>query len=77
MFDDCQQLSSLKPTDNYTCKHINPHKFQSLNHDENFIMAQTKQNNEFKNLNLHANKILIQLGSKVNSIATHNIMLET
>src|SRR4030065_1168930 len=44
---------------------------------ENFVMSQTKQNQEFKNQNGFLNDTLIKLTSKVDSIATHNKMLET
>jgi len=44
---------------------------------ENFVMGQTKQNQEFKNQTGFLNDSLIKLTSKVNSIVTHNKMLET
>jgi len=44
---------------------------------ENFVLGQTKQNQELKNQTGFLNDSLIKLISKVDSIATHNKMLET
>jgi outer membrane murein-binding lipoprotein Lpp len=44
---------------------------------ENFVMGQSKQNQEFKNQTGFLNVSLIKLTSKVDSIATHNKKLET
>jgi len=44
---------------------------------ENFVMGQTKQNQEFKKQTGFLNDSLIKLTSKVDFIATHNKMLET
>ena len=44
---------------------------------ENFISAQTQQNKEFLNQNIHVNELITQLGTKVNQIITHNKILET
>jgi len=44
---------------------------------ENFVMGQAKQNQEFKNQTGFLNDSLIKLTSKVDSICTHNKMLET
>jgi hypothetical protein len=44
---------------------------------ENFIMAQSQQNKEFLNQNIHTNEMIKQLASKVDTLATHNKMLET
>ena len=44
---------------------------------ENFISAQTQQNKEFLNQNIHVNELITQLGTKVDQIITHNKMLET
>ena len=44
---------------------------------ENFVLSQTKQNQEFKNQTEFLNDSLIKLTSKTDSIVTHNKMLET
>lgn len=44
---------------------------------ENFITTQSQQNKEFTNQNIHTNKMIKQLASKVDFVATHNKMLET
>lgn len=44
---------------------------------ENFISAQTQQNKEFMNQNVHINELITQLGTKVDYVVTHNKMLET
>ncbi|XP_073221501.1 uncharacterized protein [Cicer arietinum] len=44
---------------------------------ENFVLTQTKQNEEFKNQNQSMNEALMQLVSKVDSMATHNKNFET
>ena len=44
---------------------------------ENFILGQTKQNQELKNQTGFLNDSLTKLSSKVDSIVTHNKMLET
>lgn len=44
---------------------------------ENFISAQTQQNKEFLNQDIHVNELFTQVGTKVDSIITHNKMLET
>ncbi|XP_050877733.1 uncharacterized protein LOC127081527 [Lathyrus oleraceus] len=44
---------------------------------ENFISAQTQQNKEFLNEDIPVNELITQLGTKVDSIITHNKMLET
>ena len=44
---------------------------------ENFILAQSQQNKEFMNQNVHTNELIKQLAHKVDSMATHNKMLET
>src|SRR4030066_1760317 len=44
---------------------------------ENFIANQNKLNQEFKNQNGYSSDTLIKLSSKVDSIHTHNKMLET
>ena len=44
---------------------------------ENFILAQAQQNKEFMNQNVHTNELIKQLTHKVDSMATHNKMLET
>ena len=44
---------------------------------ENFISAQTQQNKEFLNQNIHVNELITQLGTKVDQIIMHNKMLET
>jgi hypothetical protein len=44
---------------------------------ENFITAQTQQNKEFMNQNIHVNELITQLGTKVDQIVTHTKMLET
>ncbi|XP_050914685.1 uncharacterized protein LOC127129574 [Lathyrus oleraceus] len=44
---------------------------------ENFILAQTQQKKEFLNQDIHINELIKQLGTKVDSIITHNKMLET
>ncbi|XP_050895183.1 uncharacterized protein LOC127101783 [Lathyrus oleraceus] len=44
---------------------------------ENFFSAQTQQNKEFLNQDIHVNELIKQLGTKVDSIITHNKMLET
>lgn len=44
---------------------------------ENFISAQTQQNKEFMNQNIHTNGLITQLGNKVDSVLTHHKMLET
>ncbi|XP_050897481.1 uncharacterized protein LOC127104339 [Lathyrus oleraceus] len=44
---------------------------------KNFILAQTKQNKEFLNQDIHVNELMTQLGTKVDSIITHNKILET
>lgn len=44
---------------------------------EDFITTQTKQNIEFMNQNIHINELITQLGNKVDSVVTHNKMLET
>jgi len=44
---------------------------------ENFVLAQTHQNKEFMNQNVHTNELIKQLAHKVDSMATHNKMLET
>lgn len=43
---------------------------------ENFISSQTQQNKEFMNQNVHINKLITQLGTKVDYVVTHNKMLE-
>jgi len=40
-------------------------------------LAQTQQNKEFMNQNVHTNELIKQLAHKVDSMATHNKMLET
>ncbi|XP_039687866.1 uncharacterized protein [Medicago truncatula] len=44
---------------------------------ENFVLTQTQQNKEFMNQNVHTNELIKQLAHKVDSMATHNKMLET
>lgn len=44
---------------------------------ESFISAQTQQNKEFLNQYIHINELITQLGTKVDSMITHNKMLET
>ncbi|CAJ2652576.1 unnamed protein product [Trifolium pratense] len=44
---------------------------------ENFVLAQTQQNKEFMNQNIHTNELIKQLANKIDSISTHNKMLET
>ena len=44
---------------------------------DNFISAQTQQNKEFLNKNIHINELITQLGNKVDQIVTHNKMLES
>lgn len=44
---------------------------------ENFLMMQTRQNDDFRNHNLHTNEVLQQLTIKIELVATHNKMLET
>jgi len=44
---------------------------------ENFVMAQSQQNKEFLNQNIHTNEMIKKLASKVDTLATHNKMLET
>lgn len=44
---------------------------------ENFAISQTKQNDEFKNHNIHINEIHKKLASKVDSITIHTKMLNT
>ena len=44
---------------------------------DNFISAQTQQNKEFLNHNIHINELITQLGTMVDQIVTHNKMLET
>lgn len=44
---------------------------------ENFISAQTQQKQEFLNQDIHINELITQIGTKVDSIITHNKMLET
>lgn len=44
---------------------------------EDFIMTQTQQNKEFMNQNIHINELITQLGNKVDSVVTHNKILET
>jgi len=44
---------------------------------ENFTMAQSQQNKDFLNQNIHTNKLIKQLTNKVDVMATHNKMLET
>lgn len=44
---------------------------------ENFIAHQSQQNKEFTNQNIHMNELIKKLESKVDSMATHNKMLET
>ncbi|XP_039685657.1 uncharacterized protein [Medicago truncatula] len=44
---------------------------------ENFVLTQTQQNKEFMNQNIHTNELIKQLAHKVDSMATHNKMLET
>ncbi|XP_050889222.1 uncharacterized protein LOC127094429 [Lathyrus oleraceus] len=43
---------------------------------ENSISAQTQQNKEFQNQDIHVNEQITQLGTKVDSIITRNKMLE-
>ncbi len=43
---------------------------------ENFVLAQTQQNKEFMNQNIHTNELIKQLANKVDVMATHNKMLE-
>ena len=44
---------------------------------KNFISAQTQQNKEFMNQNVHINELVTQLGTKVDFVVAHNKMLET
>ncbi|XP_050876104.1 uncharacterized protein LOC127079779 [Lathyrus oleraceus] len=44
---------------------------------ESFIKAQNQQNKEFMNQNIHIDALIIQLGTKLDSVITHNKMLET
>lgn len=44
---------------------------------ENFMMTQTRQNDEFRNKNLLTDEALRQLNTKVDNVVTHNKMLET
>ncbi|XP_050895594.1 uncharacterized protein LOC127102238 [Lathyrus oleraceus] len=44
---------------------------------ESFITAQNQQNKEFMNQNIHINGLITQLGTKLDSVITHNKMLET
>lgn len=43
---------------------------------ENFIATEIQKNNEFTNQNVHTNELITKLASKVDSMATHNKMLE-
>jgi len=43
---------------------------------ENFVLAQTQQNKEFMNQNVHTNELIKQLANKVDVMATHNKLLE-
>nr|XP_012573962.1 uncharacterized protein LOC101515058 [Cicer arietinum] len=54
-----------------------PQKSSLENLLENFVFTKTKQNEEFKNQNKSINEALRQLASKLDSMATHNKMLET
>lgn len=42
-----------------------------------FIICQTKQNDDFTNQNLQMSEVMTKLAYKVDSIATHNKMMET
>lgn len=44
---------------------------------ENFVVTQTRQNNDFRNQNLHTNEELRQLATKIENLDTHNKMLES
>lgn len=44
---------------------------------ENFVMTQTRQNNDFRKHNLHTNEVLRKLTTKIEKKFTHNKMLET
>ena len=62
------------------CTHINQIVPQKTNLElliENFVLGQTKQNQELKNQTEFLNDSLTKITSKVDSIVTHNKMLET
>lgn len=44
---------------------------------ENFVLTQTRQNDEFRNQNLLTNEALRKLNTKVDNVVTHTKMLET
>lgn len=44
---------------------------------ENFVITQTRQNDEFKNQNILTNEALEQLTTKIDNVSTHNKMLKT
>lgn len=44
---------------------------------ENFILTQTRQNDEFRNQNLITNETIMKLNTKVDNIVIHTNILET
>src|SRR4030042_5076350 len=72
-------LTKLSSKVDSICTHINQRAPQKFNLElliENFVLGQTKQNQELKNQTGFLNDSLTKLTSKVDSIVTHNKMLE-
>lgn len=44
---------------------------------ENFVATRAFENEDFGNKNFHTNEVLMKVSTKLESIATHNKMLET
>lgn len=44
---------------------------------KNFVMSQTQQNKKFMNQSIHTNELIKQLANKVDSLATHNKLIQT
>lgn len=67
-----------KPTHN--TPQVTPQTHRKYNLElimENFVTSQMQQNKEFMNQNVHTSKLVKQLATKVDVLATHNKMLET
>ena len=73
-------LAKLSSNEDSLCTHVSQEVPQKSNLElllENFVLSQTEQNQELENQTRFLKDSLTELTSKVDSIATHNKMLET
>lgn len=54
-----------------------PMKYDKEAMMESFVATQTRQNDDFRNKKFHINEVFRQQAIKIESMSTHNMMLET